>query len=88
MRLEMITISLTSDEAASLRNAVEAGDYSSIDEAVRHAVKEWRERRDLFGYTIEELRTFVQQGLESGPAQYESISDVKLAGRRRFKIEK
>ncbi len=47
--------------------AVEAGEYASASEVIRDALRQWKERRDLFGYTIEELRQLVQEGIDSGP---------------------
>ncbi|WP_022728933.1 ribbon-helix-helix domain-containing protein [Fodinicurvata sediminis] len=85
--LEKVTIALIAEQAECIREAVEAGEYASTSEAIRDAVREWQERRDLLGYTTEELRSFVQEGLESGPSQYESIDDVRIEGRRRLEID-
>ncbi|MGM0562447.1 MAG: type II toxin-antitoxin system ParD family antitoxin [Pseudomonadota bacterium] len=85
--VEKITIALTAEQAECVREAVDAGEYASTSEAIRDAVREWRERRDLLGYTVEELRSFVQEGLESGPSQYESIADVKAEARRRLALQ-
>lgn len=66
--VEKITIALTPEMAGFVRKAVIAGEYASTSEAIRDAVREWKERRDLLGYTVEELRELVQQGVESGPS--------------------
>jgi len=65
--VEKITIALTSEMAGFVRHAVEAGQYASTSEAIREAVREWKERREMLGYTIEELRALVQDGIDSGP---------------------
>lgn len=65
--VEKITIALTPEMAAVVRRAVAAGEYASTSEAIREAVREWKERRDLLGYTVEELRLLVQEGIDSGP---------------------
>ena len=59
---------LTPEMASFVRRAVSAGEYASTSEAIREAVREWKERRDLLGYTVEELRELVQQGIDSGDA--------------------
>lgn len=82
--VEKITIALTPEMAASVRKAVDAGEYASTSEAIRDAVREWRERRDLLGYTADELRDLVQEGLESGPGRHASMSEIKAEARRRF----
>jgi len=58
--------------------------YASTSEVIRDAVREWKERRDLLGYTVEELRGRVQEGLESGPSEYASMDEVKAEARRRL----
>lgn len=83
--VEKITIALTREMAGFVRNAVETGEYASTSEVIRDAVREWKERRDLLGYTAEELRSLVQEGLESGPSEYASMDEVKAEARRRLK---
>ncbi|PZM15879.1 type II toxin-antitoxin system ParD family antitoxin [Rhizobium tubonense] len=82
--VEKITIALTPEMAGFVRSAVDAGEYASTSEAIRDAVREWKERRDLLGYTVEELRELVQEGIDSGPSPRASMDDVKAEARRRF----
>ncbi len=82
--VEKITIALTSEMAGFVRSAVEAGEYASTSEVIRDAVREWKERRDLLGYTVEDLRVLVQEGIESGPSSLATMADVKSAARRRL----
>lgn len=82
--VEKMTIALTPEMAGFVRNAVEAGDYASTSEAIREAVREWKDRRDLLGYTIEELRDFVREGDNSGPSSRATMADVKAEARRRL----
>jgi antitoxin ParD1/3/4 len=82
--VEKITIALTPEMAGFVRAAVQSGEYASTSEAIRDAVREWKERRDLLGYTIEELRTAVQEGLDSGPSHRIGMNDIKAGARRRF----
>ena len=82
--VEKITIALTREMAGFVRNAVETGEYASTSEVIRAAVREWKERRDLLGYTVEELRGLVREGLESGPSEYASMDEIKTEARRRL----
>lgn len=80
------SITLSPDLAMAVDEAVAAGEYASASEAIRDALRGWKERRDLFGHTLEELRQLVQEGIDSGPskngpavmkrllAKYEAIS--------------
>lgn len=86
--VEKITIALTTEQAGFVRSAVEAGEYASTSEAIREAVREWKERRDLLGYTVEDLRALVQEGLDSGPSARLSMADVKAEARRRLETAK
>ena len=83
--VEKITIALTREMAGFVRSVVETGEYASTSEVIRDAVREWKERRDLLGYTVEELRGLVQEGLESGPSGYGSMDEIKAEARRRLK---
>ncbi len=74
--------------AGFVRRAVSAGKYASTSEAIREAVREWKERRDLLGYTVEELRELVQQGIDSWPSQLASMEKVKAEARRRFEASR
>ena len=82
--VEKITIALTREMAGFVRHAVEAGHYASTSEAIREAVREWRDRRDLLGYTVDELRGLVQEGIDSGPAVAFDVEDIKQDARRRL----
>ncbi len=82
--VEKITIALTPEMARFVRSAVDAGEYASTSEAIRDAVREWKERRDLLGYTVEDLRALVHEGIDSGPSQRSTMTEVKAAARHRF----
>lgn len=82
--VEKITIALTQEMAGFIRGAVDSGEYASTSEAIREAVREWKERRDLLGYTIEELRGLVQEGVASGASKRSSMDEIKTEARRRF----
>lgn len=64
--VEKMTIALTPEMAGFVRRAVAAGEYASTSEAIREAVREWKERREPLGYTVDELRALVQEGADSG----------------------
>jgi antitoxin ParD1/3/4 len=60
------SITLSSELAAAVDGAVEAGEFNSASEVIRDALRQWKERRDLLGYTIEELRVLWDEGVASG----------------------
>jgi antitoxin ParD1/3/4 len=54
--VEKISIALPSEMVASLRQAVEVGEYSSSSEVVREALRDWSHKRQLQQNGLEELR--------------------------------
>ena len=67
--MEKISISLTSDQARLIEQAVGSGDYASSSEVVREALREWKAKR-LLG-------RFWDEGVMSGDAAPESIEDIR-----------
>lgn len=63
------SITLSPELATAVDAAVAAGEYASASEVIRDALRDWKERRDLFGYTLEELRALIQEGIDSGPSK-------------------
>lgn len=81
--VEKMTIALTAEQAYFVRNAVDSGEYASTSEAIREAVREWKERRDLLGFTADELRALAQAGIDSGTSS-RTMSEIKAEARRRL----
>jgi antitoxin ParD1/3/4 len=66
--VEKLSVALTPDMAAEIRAAVQDGDYGSVSEVVRDALRDWRLRRKVETLELEELRRLVQEGIDSGPS--------------------
>ena len=78
------SITLSPELAAVVDDAVTAGEYASASEVVRDALRQWKDRRDLFGYTLEELRALV--GRHRQWARKIRLEDeIKAEARRRWK---
>jgi antitoxin ParD1/3/4 len=63
------SITLSPDLATAVDEAVAAGEYASASEVIRDALRDWKEKRDLLGYTLEELRALWDEGIASGEAK-------------------
>jgi antitoxin ParD1/3/4 len=87
MAAEKITVALTPEMAECVRESVDSGEYASTSDVIRDAVREWKERRDHLGYTVEELRVLVRHGIDSGQSQHATMADVKAEARRRFDVK-
>jgi antitoxin ParD1/3/4 len=66
-KVEKLSVALTPDMVAELRAAVDSGDYGSVSEVVRDALRDWRLRRKFETLETDELRRLAQEGMNSGP---------------------
>jgi antitoxin ParD1/3/4 len=66
--VEKLSVAVTPEMAALMRQAVEAGEYASTSEVVRDAMREWRARRDERAKALEELGRLWDEGIASGPS--------------------
>jgi antitoxin ParD1/3/4 len=66
--IEKVSIALTSEQIASLRAAVNAGEYATTSEVVREAIRDWQLKRELQQDDIRRLRQMWDEGLASGRA--------------------
>jgi antitoxin ParD1/3/4 len=82
--VEKLSIALTPDMAATVRQAVESGDYASASEVIRDALRHWKQRRAVGEEMVLELRRFWQEGLDSGPAEPLDMEEIKREARRRL----
>lgn len=65
--VEKISVALTPEMAAVMREAVSSGEYASASEVMRDAIREWRARRDERAKALEELGRLWDDGIASGP---------------------
>lgn len=65
LNVEKLSIALPPEMAAQVRQAVEAGEYSSSSEVIRDALRDWTYKRQLQHNGIEELRKLWQQAREN-----------------------
>jgi len=77
-------INLSPDMEDRVNEAISSGEYGSASDVVDAALRMWSERRENFGYTLDELRTLVNAGIESGSGKLASVDDIKAEARRRL----
>ena len=65
--VEKVSIALTQEMAAFVRQTVESGEYASNGEIIREALIEWKKRRDAETSKTETLRSLSLEGIDSGP---------------------
>jgi antitoxin ParD1/3/4 len=64
--VEKLSVALTPDMVADMRAAVESGDYGSVSEVIRDALRAWRLRRRIETLNTDELRRLAWEGIDSG----------------------
>lgn len=66
--VEKVSVALTPEMAAMMRQLVETGEYASASEVMREALHDWKLRRAQRERAIEELGLLWDAGVASGPA--------------------
>ena len=61
-KLERITVTVTEEMAARLRDAVDSGEYATISEIVRDALRDWGDQEDNRRAKLERLKVLVAEG--------------------------
>jgi antitoxin ParD1/3/4 len=81
--VQKVSIALTPEFMALLKEAVDTGEYTSASEVIRDALRHWSERRAIRELSTDELRELWQEGVASGPGRFKSINAIKREARRR-----
>ncbi|MBP2150865.1 type II toxin-antitoxin system ParD family antitoxin [Xanthobacter flavus] len=87
--VEKVSVALTPEMAAMMREVVKTGEYASASEVMREALRDWKHRRTQRAKAIEELGRLWDAGMSSGPAvdgeeafaRIRQKLDAKIAGR-------
>jgi antitoxin ParD1/3/4 len=80
--VQKVSVALTPEFLALLKEAVDSGDYASASEVIRDALRHWKQRRAIQELSTDELRRLWQEGIASGPGRFKSIDAIKKAARR------
>lgn len=86
--IERLTITLPSEMAASVKEAVDGGDYASASEVIREALRAWKIRRAVQMQELAALRADLQKGLddlEAGRTEPFDPEDIIRRGKQRLK---
>lgn len=83
-KIERMTIVFPEPMADDIRHAVEEGDYASVSEVVRDAVRSWQGRRQLRAEEVERLRRAWDEGVASGPSVPFDMDDIIAGARKKY----
>ena len=82
--VEKVSVALTPEMLAVVRQAVASGEYASSSEVMREALREWNRRRTLQRSEVGDLRRLWEDGLASGPGRHGDLAAIKAEARRRL----
>lgn len=66
--VEKVSVALTPEMAATMREVVRTGEYATASEVMREALRDWKLRRSQRQQAVEALRRLWDEGINSGPA--------------------
>ena len=82
-----MNISLTPQLETLVRNKVESGLYGSASEVMRDALRLLEERDRRHALRVEQLRTEIKKGLDSGKSTPLEVGAIKARGRKRLEAQ-
>ena len=82
--VEKLSIALTPEFVADIRQAIATGEYASTSEVVRDALRAWKHNRQARQVVLEELGRLWREGVDSGEGQPLDAEDIKRRGRERL----
>lgn len=83
--VEKLSIALTPEMAAVVRESVQNGEYASSSEVIREALRYWKIKRQVQQHEIQILRNQWQAGINSGAGQLSDMNAIKAEARKRLK---
>jgi antitoxin ParD1/3/4 len=82
--IHKVSIALTGEQIASLKAAVETGEYATTSEIVREAIRDWQFKHELRKEDLKRLRQLWDEGKASGPAEPIDFADLRREARQRL----
>jgi antitoxin ParD1/3/4 len=84
--VEKVSVALTPEMAAMMRQAVETGEYASASEVMREALREWKLRRTERQQAIDELGRLWDEGIASGASVAGGDAFARIKGKLDAKL--
>ena len=82
--VEKISVAVTPQQAATMREAVEAGEYATTSEIVREAMRDWLAKRELRHEDVHRLRRLWDEGKASGKPESIDFDALRKEARQRL----
>jgi antitoxin ParD1/3/4 len=82
--IQKVSVTLTREQAVSLKAAVDTGEYATTSEIVREAIRDWQFKREMRQEDIGRLREAWDSGKASGLAAPLDFEALRREARRRL----
>jgi antitoxin ParD1/3/4 len=82
--IQKVSVALTGEQLATLKAAVESGEYATTSEIVREAIRDWQFKRELRREDVNRLRQLWDEGKASGPSAPLDFDELRREARRRL----
>ncbi len=82
--IQKVSVALTGEQLATLKAAVETGEYATTSEIIREAIRDWQLKRELRQEDIRRLRQLWDEGKASGPAVPLDFDEVRREAQKRL----
>jgi antitoxin ParD1/3/4 len=84
-KIEKLSIALTPELAAEVREAVREGAFASVSEVVRDALRDWSDKRAQRAASMQRIRELWDEGIASGkPQPARTFAEIKAAALERM----
>ena len=83
--IRKVSVAMTSEQIATLKAAVDAGEYATTSEAVREALREWQWKRQQRTEELNRLREQWREGKASGTATPLDVADIREQARKKLR---
>ncbi|MBS1164490.1 MAG: putative transcriptional regulator containing the CopG/Arc/MetJ DNA-binding domain [Proteobacteria bacterium] len=83
--VEKMSLALTAQQAAMMRDAVSTGAYATTSEIVREAMRDWETKWMARNEEIRRLRALWDEGKASGPAQPIDFDELRKEASAKLK---
>ncbi|TPI21890.1 type II toxin-antitoxin system ParD family antitoxin [Mesorhizobium sp. B4-1-1] len=83
--VEKLSVAVTTQQAAIMREAVEAGEYATASEIVREAMRDWLAKRELRKEDVRRLQRLWDEGKASGEPETLDFDTLRREARQKLK---
>ena len=80
-----VTVGLPVDLSEAVDHAIKSGEYTNASEVILDALKLWKEGREHFGLSDQQIGALWDAGIASGPGRFASIDELIRVAEARAK---